>query len=246
VDCSSQPDAHFRQATQEELEAYLRRAPDARQHLGGVFGWAGTVPTTPAHTPRTLQAALQNAQQVRRHEQHERYAWHGWQKQRREMIVRNTLLGAVAGLVAGLVFGMMMQMMTAPAPDGSQIPMMRMVAMVIRSDSVAAGWVYHLFNSAVIGAIFGALLGTRVQGYSTGLGWGALYGVVWWVLGGLILMPVLLGMPPFASLVMAPMRPIALGSMMGHIIYGLILGAGYVWLATRQAAAQSAGMPRDT
>lgn len=60
------------------------------------------------------------------------------------MLARNTLLGAVAGLVAGLVFGMIMQMMAAPAPDGGQIPMMRMVAMVVRSDSVLVGWVYHL------------------------------------------------------------------------------------------------------
>ena len=160
------------------------------------------------------------------------------------MLARNTLLGTVAGLVAGLVFGMMMQMMAAPVPDGGQIPMMRMVAMVVRSDSVLVGWVYHLFNSAVIGAIFGALLGQRAHGYGAGLGWGALYGVVWWVLGGLILMPALLGMPPFASLVMAPMRPIALGSLMGHVIYGLILGAVYVWLATRQAATQSTGFLR--
>ena len=160
-------------------------------------------------------------------------------------MARHTLFGAVAGLVAGLVFGMMMQMMTAPAPDGGQIPMMRMVAMVVRSDSVAVGWLYHLFNSAVIGAIFGALLGGRIHGYGAGAGWGAVYGAVWWVLGGLILMPVLLGMPPFASLMMAPMRPIALASLMGHVIYGLILGLGYVWLATRQAAAPSAGLPRS-
>jgi hypothetical protein len=159
-------------------------------------------------------------------------------------MARNSLLGVLAGVVAGLVFGMMMQMMIAPAPDGGQIPMMRMVAMVVRSDSVPVGWLYHLFNSAVIGAIFGALVGGRIHSYGTGAGWGAVYGAVWWILGGLILMPVLLGMPPFASLIIVPMRPIALASLMGHVIYGLILGLGYVWLATRQAAAQSAGMLR--
>jgi hypothetical protein len=63
--------------------------------------------------------------------------------------------GILGGLVAGLVFGMMMQMVTAPTPDGSQMPMMAMVAKILRSDSLGVGWLYHLFNSAVIGAIFG-------------------------------------------------------------------------------------------
>ncbi len=142
--------------------------------------------------------------------------------------------GVVAGLIAGMVFGMMMQMMSAPTPQGGQMPMMQMVAMVVRSDSMVVGWLYHLFNSAVIGTIFGLALGGRAQTYGAGLGWGALYGVFWWVLGAQILMPVFLGMSPFASLMMAPMRMVAMGSLVGHIIFGLILGAGFVWLAKRK------------
>lgn len=142
--------------------------------------------------------------------------------------------GVVAGLIAGVVFGMMMQMMTAPTPQGGQMPMMQMVTMVVRSDSMIVGWLYHLFNSAVIGAVFAWLLGGRAQSYGGGLGWGALYGVIWWVLGAQILMPVFLGMPPFASLMMAPMRMVAMGSLVGHVLYGLILGASFVWLAKRK------------
>jgi hypothetical protein len=138
--------------------------------------------------------------------------------------------GIVAGLLAGLAFGAMMAMMTAPTPDGGRMPMMAMVAQVVRSDSLVVGWIYHLFNSAVIGGLFGWLLGGRVHGLGGGLGWGALYGVVWWVLGGLILMPVLLGMPAFAPLQMAPMRPVAMGSLIGHLLFGLILGAAFAWL----------------
>jgi hypothetical protein len=138
--------------------------------------------------------------------------------------------GIVAGLIAGLVFGIMMQMMMAPAADGAEMPMMSMVAKVVRSDSVAVGWVYHLFNSAVIGGIFGWLLGGRIQSYVAGLGLGVLYGIFWWVVGGLILMPVLLDMPAFAPLAMPMMRGVAMGSLVGHAIFGLILGAGLVML----------------
>ncbi|MGH7718663.1 MAG: hypothetical protein ACREON_07460 [Gemmatimonadaceae bacterium] len=150
------------------------------------------------------------------------------------------LAGAVAGVAAGVVFGVMMQMMTAPTPDGGRMPMMAMVAMVVRSQSLVVGWLYHLFNSAVIGALFGAFLGGRAHGYGSGVGLGALWGVVWWVLGALILMPILLGMPPFAALRMPPMRPVAMGSLIGHLIYGIILGAVFVRLGGASVAATDA------
>src|ERR671924_1191706 len=137
----------------------------------------------------------------------------------------------VAGLLAGVVFGIMMQMMTAPTPDGGQMPMMQMVAMVVRSDNLLVGWLYHLFNGAVIGALFGWLLGSRSQSYGAATGWGALYGFAWWILGGLILMPVFLGMAPFAPLQMEMMRPVAMGSFIGHLIYGVILGGGFAMLS---------------
>jgi hypothetical protein len=60
--------------------------------------------------------------------------------------------------------------------------------------------------------------------------WGAAYGFSWWILGGLILMPVLLGMPAFAPLMMPPMRMVAVGSLIGHLIFGVTLGAAFVWL----------------
>ena len=103
----------------------------------------------------------------------------------------------------------MMQMMAAP--DGK--PVMAMVAKVVRSESLVVGWVYHLFDSAVIGGIFGWLLGNRISGYGTGLLWGALYGIAWWILGGLILMPMFLGMSPFAPLT----HPLWVGSR--HQLY---------------------------
>jgi hypothetical protein len=138
--------------------------------------------------------------------------------------------GIVAGLVGGVVFGIIMQMMNAPTPEGGQMPMMAMVAKVVRSDNMAVGWIYHLFNSAIIGAIFGWLLGSRSLKFGATIGWGAAYGFIWWILGALILMPLFLGMPAFAPLQMKPMLPVAMGSLMGHLIYGVILGSGFSML----------------
>jgi len=145
----------------------------------------------------------------------------------------NIMAGVVAGLIAGVVFGLMMQVMTAPSMGGERMPMMGMVAKVVRSDSLVVGWLYHLFNSAVIGGLFGWFLASRVSGYRTGLVKGAMYGILWWVIGGLILMPIFLGMQPFAPLKMAPMLPVALGSLVGHMVYGSILGIGFVALTKR-------------
>jgi hypothetical protein len=154
-----------------------------------------------------------------------------------------TVASILGGLAGGVVFGTMMQMMTAPTPDGGQMPVIAMVGQIIGSPTVGAGWAYHLFNSAVIGLIFGWLLGTRVHNYSSALGWGAVYGFAWWIVGGLILMPLFLGMSPFAPLLMPPMRMVAIGSLVGHLIYGLILGGVFAWLyvgGEHRASAQPA------
>lgn len=159
--------------------------------------------------------------------------------------MRSTLrAGALAGLAGGIVFGVMMQMMQAPAPDGGEMPMMAMVAGVVRSDSLLVGWLYHLFNSVIIGALFGLLLGGSVRGLGSGLALGAAWGLVWWVLGGLVLMPLLLGMPAFAALREPAMRPVAWGSLLGHLLFGLILGGIYVRLhAPSMVAAHSRARP---
>jgi hypothetical protein len=46
-------------------------------------------------------------------------------------------------------------------------------------------------------------------------------------------MPLLLGTPPFAALRMPAMRPVAMGSLIGHLVYGSLLGAAYVRLYSR-------------
>jgi hypothetical protein len=139
--------------------------------------------------------------------------------------------GALAGLAGGIAFGVMMQMMSAPTPEGGSMPMMAMVAMVVHSTSITVGWIYHLLNSAIIGILFATFIGGRVTGAGSGVAWGAAWGALWWVLGGLVLMPLLLGMPAFASLIMPPMRPVAMGSLAGHLVYGGLLGFVYARVA---------------
>jgi uncharacterized membrane protein YagU involved in acid resistance len=104
--------------------------------------------------------------------------------------------------------------------------MLPMVASVVGSESALVGFLYHMFNSVVIGAIFGFVFGAISHSYGEGTIYGLIYGVIWWVLGPLILMPLLLGMgaPQFGMAFTPPM----LMSLVGHLVYGLITGLVYV------------------
>lgn len=121
---------------------------------------------------------------------------------------RRVTAGVLGGLAGGLVFGVLM------ATTG----MLPMVAALIGSDSAAVGFGLHLVNSVIIGLGLTVVLGGMLTGYGRGAVLGLLYGAVWWVLGALLIMPLMLGMPIFA------VNTMALVSLMGHLVYGPILG----------------------
>jgi len=140
---------------------------------------------------------------------------------RHEHTLQERVIGGIIGGVAGgLVFGMMMGMMG----------MLSMVAGVVGSQSPVVGFAYHMFNSIVIGAIFGFVFGNRSHTFAQGALWGLLYGFIWWILGPLVLMPLMMGMPlQFGAAFTSPM----LMSLIGHLIYGAITGLVYVWYTHR-------------
>lgn len=122
---------------------------------------------------------------------------------------RRVLAGAVGGIAGGIAFGILMAMMG----------MLPMVASLVGSNSAVVGFGVHLVISVVIGLGLTVLFGNR---FLTSYGRGALvgfgYGAIWWVLGPLMIMPGIMGMPLFA------VDPAALMSLVGHLIYGVILG----------------------
>lgn len=133
---------------------------------------------------------------------------------------RRVIGGVIGGIAGGLVFGAMMGAMG----------MLAMVAGVVGSESAGIGFLYHMFNSVVIGAIFGLIPGYWVHDYRSGALLGVIYGAAWWVLGPLLLMPLMMGMGPgFATAFTPPM----LMSLVGHLIFGLIAGLVYAGYARR-------------
>lgn len=163
--------------------------------------------------------------------------------------------GVVAGLLAGLVYGVVMQVVTIPMPGAGgmpggempagggmsmsgegRMPMMAMVAQVVRSDSLVVGWVFLMLMGMAMGAVFAWLFGARAARPGGGLRWGLLYGVFWWVAGTLVLMPVLLGMPAFAPL-RTPMLTGALWSLVAYLLAGPLLGLVFAALYRGDAIA---------
>ena len=130
---------------------------------------------------------------------------------------RNLLFGALAGLTGGIVFGAMMAFMgTLP-----------MIGKMVGSPSPVTGFLVHLVNSVIIGAAFAVVFDRTSRSTVSGLLSGLGYGGIWWILGPLTLMPLFLGMGLGVNWNAAAATKM-LPSLIGHLIYGTILGVAYV------------------
>ena len=141
------------------------------------------------------------------------------------MSTRELKWGAYGGIAGGLIFGGMMGVMG----------MLPMIGSMVGQPTAAVGFVVHMVNSVIIGAGFALVLGRFVSGTGSGVGIGLAYGGAWWFLGPLTLMPLLMGMGfgvNWNSAAAAAMLP----SLVGHLMYGGILGLVYTWLRDRAVA----------
>ena len=127
--------------------------------------------------------------------------------------------GAIAGLGGGLVFGILMGMMG----------MLPMVGMLVRQENSIVGFIVHMIISAFIGATFGVTAARLPSGCATAIIGGGVYGMVWWVLGALIMMPLMLGMTQMVFVIGGPQWM----SLLGHVIYGVVTGVLFVPLSRR-------------
>ena len=130
---------------------------------------------------------------------------------------RALVVGGVAGIVGGWAFGGWM----------AQVGFFPLIAGLVNSDSVMVGRTLHFGIAVVIGASFGLLFQRDVRGFGSCLGWGMAYGILWWFLGPLTLLPILRGSPLDWSY---QQGGTLFGSLVGHVIYGLLLGLVYAAL----------------
>ena len=65
----------------------------------------------------------------------------------------------------------------------------------------------------------------------SGIGIGLTYGVIWWVLGPLLIMPTMMGMGPQVGSALSQMNVM---SLIGHLMFGATAGAAFALLSDRR------------
>lgn len=137
--------------------------------------------------------------------------------------------GAVAGVVGGSVFGAAM----------AELGTLPTVAGLIRVESAVAGFAVHMVISVVVGALFGVLVRHQSAGAGETVFWGLAYGMFWWYLGALTLLPLLLG--DELSWTAAGARA-AFPSLIGHLLYGATVGLVLAFLRRGGPAPRGIGV----
>ena len=131
---------------------------------------------------------------------------------------------AVIGGLVGTVVMTLVGLFVAPMMG---IPKMNPAAMLAgqMGGNVAAGWVAHFMIGTVLAVIY-AFVAPRIPGAP----WlrGAIYGIAPWLLMQLAVIP-MMGMPVFSGSIV-----LAMGSLVGHLVYGATVGAIYGPVPTDQ------------
>ncbi|MBI4392766.1 MAG: hypothetical protein HY556_03075 [Euryarchaeota archaeon] len=120
--------------------------------------------------------------------------------------IRTDVTFAVAGVMGGLVFGIY-----------GGPPMITMIGSLIKGG-LEAGWALHLAIAGFVGLVFGEILQALGPSESVKPVLALAYGVLWWVGGVLVAMPIIMGRPE-AILDVGPAVP----SLWGHLVYAAVL-----------------------
>ena len=127
---------------------------------------------------------------------------------------RAIVAGGLAGSLAGFIFGHWVC-------PGNYFPLL---AGYGEMESVTATVILHFAIAFLIGATFGVLFQKDVRGYGSSMAWGLASGIFWWFLGPLTLSHVAGRSPVNWS---ADQGSKLFGSLVGHILFGLMLGVTY-------------------
>jgi uncharacterized membrane protein YagU involved in acid resistance len=127
---------------------------------------------------------------------------------------RAIVAGGFAGTLGGFIFGRWVS-------SGDYFPLL---AGFGELSSRGMTIFTHFGIALLIGVAFGLLFQRDACGYGSCMGWGLGFGIFWWFFGPLTLLRLASGTPLDWS---AEQGSAVFGSLVGHILYGLILGVAY-------------------
>ena len=131
-------------------------------------------------------------------------------------VLRSLGWGALAGLGGGLL----------SAPILVATGVLSKVAGLETTLSGVGGLTVHLVVSALVGMTYGLLFRNEASSLGLGVAWGWLFGLIWWYLGQITLLPLLLtGICDWRAEAVAALLP----SLMGLLVYGA--GTAFIFLS---------------
>jgi uncharacterized membrane protein YagU involved in acid resistance len=128
--------------------------------------------------------------------------------------MRAVIGGGIAGVLGSWAFGRWME----------QVNLYPEIAGLVGSSSTLVGEILHYVIGAIVGSIFGLLFQRDIRGYGSSMAWGMAYGIFWWFLGPMTLLPLSLARPLDWSYIHAGAE---FGALVGNIINGLTIGLLY-------------------
>ena len=130
--------------------------------------------------------------------------------------------GAVASLVGGLLFSVVLLV----------IGFLPNVANIVGGSSLTLGFIVNMIISALIGMSYGLLFRYEAPDFGSGVAWGLVYGLIWWFIGPLTLLPILIGGTfNWTTETAGTLLP----SLIGHLIYGAATAVVFLVLERRHA-----------
>ncbi len=134
---------------------------------------------------------------------------------------RNLASGIMAGLIAGVLFGIILARLGVLSYAGRFFTI---------TDPLSA-FIVHFIFSGIVGVIFALIFFNACSNFFSSALWGIVYGIIWWFIGPLILCPWVKGVSVSwawgDSCYAMPM-------LIGHLVFGLVLGVTYFWMRTRK------------
>ncbi len=135
-------------------------------------------------------------------------------------VLRSLSWGAFAGLPGGIVASPVL-LATHALPK------------IVGLDTSLTGFrglLFHLLVSAAIGMTYGLLFRNEASSLGLGVAWGWLFGLIWWFVGPMTLLPLLLtGVCDWSTDAASALLP----SLMGHLIYGATTALAFLVMERR-------------
>lgn len=144
------------------------------------------------------------------------------------------LTQAVIGGLAGTILMTLMMYYVAPMMMSGPLDIATMLGDMLGMDPRGGMLMHFLIGAAVLPVVFAMVLWDKLPG---GSGWmkGLVFGVALWLISQLVVMP-MAGAGMFSA--NHPEQMMALvGSLMGHAVYGMVLGW---WLGKSMGAEEAA------